>query len=54
MREASAKHVDVYIASVRDRLQHHPVGGTSPINCRSMLTETVLQQKNRHSELETW
>ena len=25
-----------------------------PINCGSMLTEMVLQQKNRHSKLETW
>ena len=32
----------------------HPAGGTGPINCRSTLTEMVLQQKNRHSELETW
>ena len=30
------------------------MGGTSPINCRSMQTETVLQEKNRHSELEAW
>ena len=30
------------------------MGGTGPINCGSTLTEMVLQQKNRHSELETW
>ena len=43
MGEASAKHVDVYIASVNDRLRTiPPVGGANPINCRSMQTETVL------------
>ena len=30
------------------------MGDTGPINHGSMLTETVLQQKNRCSELETW
>ena len=30
------------------------MGGTGPIDCRSMPTETVLQQKNRHHEFETW
>ena len=30
------------------------MGGTSTINSRSMPTEMVLQQKNRHSELEVW
>ena len=30
------------------------MGGTGPINHRGMLTEMVLQQKDRHSELETW
>ena len=30
------------------------MGGTSPINCGSMPTELVLQEKNRCSELETW
>ena len=30
------------------------MGGTSPIDGRSMLTEMVLQQKDRHSELEAW
>ena len=28
------------------------MGGTGPINCRSMPTEMVLQQKNRHHEFE--
>ena len=27
---------------------------TSPINGRSMLTEMVLQQKDRHGGLEAW
>ena len=30
------------------------MGGTSPINGGSMLTEMVLQQKNRCNELEAW
>ena len=30
------------------------MGGAGPINCGSALTETVLQQENRCSELETW
>ena len=30
------------------------MGGTSPIDGRSMQTEKVLQQKDRHSELEAW
>ena len=30
------------------------MGGTDPINHGSMLTKTVLQQKDRCSELEAW
>ena len=30
------------------------MGGAGPINHRSMLTEMVLQQKNRCHEFETW
>ena len=30
------------------------MGGTSPINGRGMLTKMLLQQKDRHSELEAW
>ena len=30
------------------------MGGIGPINHGSTLTEMVLQQKNRHGELETW
>ena len=30
------------------------MGGTGSINRGSMPTEMVLQQKNRHSEFETW
>ena len=54
MREATTRSVDMYIASVRDRLRSTPAGGAGPINHGSMLTETVLWQKNRCSELETW
>ena len=54
MREALARSVDLYVTSVRDRLRECPVGGTGPIHLRSTLTETVLWQKNRHSEFETW
>ena len=50
MREASAKYVGVYIASIWD----HPMGGASPTNYRSTPTEMVLQEKNRYSELEAW
>ena len=42
MREASARSVDVYVASVRDQIEEHPAGGAAPINCRSMPTEMVL------------
>ena len=42
MREASAKCVDVYVASVRDRLRTALQEAQAPINCRSMPTETVL------------
>ena len=42
MREASARNVDVYVASVRDQLRSIPAGGTGPIGCRSMPTEMVL------------
>ena len=30
------------------------MGGTSPINGESMPTKMVLQQKDRHGELEPW
>ena len=42
MREASTRSVDVYIASVRDQNEEHPVGGAGPIDHRSMPTEMVL------------
>ena len=48
MKEASARSVDVYVASVRDQLRSTLWEAAGPINCRSMLTEMVLQQKNRH------
>ena len=35
-------------------MEECPAGGAGPINCGSMPTETVLQQKNRCSEYETW
>ena len=47
--EASAKHVDVYLASVRDRLRTALWEAQAQSNCGSMLTEMVLWQKNRHS-----
>ena len=45
MREASTRSVDMYIASVRDRLRSTHVRGTAPINHGSMPIEMVLQQK---------
>ena len=54
MREASARHVDKYVASVWDRLRTTLWEGTSPIKGRSTLTKTVLQQKDRCSDLEAW
>ena len=52
-REASAKHVDVYAASIWDRLRTALWEAQAQSMARSMQTETVLQ-KNRHSEIETW
>ena len=54
MREASARSVDVYVASVRDRLRSTLQGGAGPIDHGSTPTKTVLQQKNRCCEFETW
>ena len=54
MREAFAKHVDMYVTSVRDMIEDCPAGGTCPINPRSMPRERVLQQKNWCSEPKTW
>ena len=41
-REASARNVDVYVASVRGPIEEHLVGGAGPIDYRSMPTEMVL------------
>ena len=54
MREASARKVDTYVASVRDQIEECPEGGTGPIDCRGTPTKAVLQQKNRCCESETW
>ena len=54
LREASARSVDVYIASVRDQLRSTLWEVAGPIDHGSMLTKTVLRQKNRHCEFETW
>ena len=53
MREASAKHVDVYIASVQDRLR------TALWEAQAQLTVEACRQKQyydrkRCSELEAW
>ena len=53
-REASARKVDTYIASVRDRLRSASEGGMGPIDCRGMPTEAVLRQKGRCCEFEAW
>ena len=43
IREASTKHVDKYIAICDGtRLRTTLMGGTSPINCGSMPTKTLL------------
>ena len=42
MREASAKHVDEYVATVHDQLRTALRGGSGPINSRSLMTEMVL------------
>ena len=47
MREASARSVDVYIASVRDRLRSALQEAQAQSTARGMPTEMVLQQKNR-------
>ena len=36
------------------QIEDQPMGGTSPINGRSVLTKMVLWQKNRHCEPEAW
>ena len=45
MREASAKHVDKYIASIWDRLRTALQGCTSPINGRGMPTKWYYERK---------
>ena len=54
MREASAKHVDEYVASVWERLRTTLWEAQDQSTAGSMPTKMVLQQKDRHSELETW
>ena len=55
MREASARSVDVYVASVRDQLRSALQEVHRPNQLHgSMPTEMVLQQKNRNHEFETW
>ena len=41
-REASARSVDMYVASVRDRLRSALWEDAGPIHHRSMPTETVI------------
>ena len=53
-REASAKHVDVYLTSVWDRLRTTLWEAQAQLVVEACRTETVLQQKDRHSELEAW
>ena len=45
MREASTRSVDVYHSFCERLIEEHPVGGTGPIDCRSMLTEWYYDRK---------
>ena len=54
MREASAKCVNVYVASVRDRLRTALREVQAQSTAEAHQQKTVLQKKIRHSELETW
>ena len=53
MREASAKHVDVYVASIWDRLRT----ALWEVQAKSMVEAHRQKQyydRDRHSELEAW
>ena len=54
MREASAKHVDEYVATVSDQLRTALQEGSSLIDNRSPTTEMVLLLKDRHHGSEAW
>ena len=54
MREASARSVDMYVASVRDRLRSALWEVQAQSTTAACQQKMVLWQKNRHSEFETW
>ena len=54
IREASAKHVDKYVASIQDRLRTTLWGAQAQSTVEAYQQKLVLQQKDRCSELETW
>ena len=54
MREASAKHVDEYVASVQERLRTALWEAQAQSMAEAHRQKMVLQKKDRHSELETW
>ena len=53
MREASARSVDMYVASVRDGLRS-TLQEAQAQSTMEACQKVVLQQKNRHCEFETW
>ena len=53
MREASAKHVDEYVASVQERSRTTLWEAQAQLMAEAQ-TKMVLQQKDRCIELETW
>ena len=54
MREASAKHVDMYVASIQDRLRTALHEAQALSMAEAHRHKQYYGRKNRCSELETW
>ena len=54
MKEASARNVDVYVASVRDQLRSTLQEAQAQSTAEECQQKTVLWQKNRCHEFEAW
>ena len=54
MREASTMSVDVYVASVRDRLRSTLCKVQAQSTAEVHQEKWYYDRKNRHSEFETW
>ena len=53
-RETSAKHVDVYIGSIWDRLRTTLQEAQAQLTAEACRQKWYYKQKNRCSELEAW